>query len=313
MCSQTCRKLTALGLVALVVGLFVAAAILTGYSVDMTEFNIKESSWNSVTGLLIFIAVYLSVCLLFAFIAIIWQGKIMLAIFIIFWTICTMFTIGVGVLVLAFGSIEYDSTKSGCTSHENGVVSLFEEVDTIYEKVNDLVCSENCPCDFSNRAVYAAYISTAEEQTFWTHTAGTAKNVEECSESSLKDMWTALGEANENIKDFNQGVVYDFFRKIEQKFECTGWCKRSYLKEITFGDLSKVTRTRKFVRYLFANLNYEPVAGSNNSGCMKEAFDYIGPLCVAYGAVAIFAFGAMVAVLILAITLCCKQEEEEKK
>lgn len=312
MCSVIWRKLTAVILVLFILGLFIASVMLTSKGIEFTSFEIRSSGWNSINGFLIFIATFISIAIFLAALSFNYGGRKLKLVFLVFWATSTIATLLIGIITLAVGTITYDANQAGCTSDSHGLAGIFKQIDTIYEHANDLLCSADCPCIFLNQPTYAGYPETKEEQAFWTNiSSNSATKISKCPTVSLDSMWKALIEKDSTFNDFNRSTFYDFFDKIEAQFNCTGWCHRSYTKEVKIGTLSVTTKTRKLMRYLFTEADRLPVAPHKNHGCMKDTFEYLNPIFVAIGSLLLCMFALMVPVFVLGLSNYGKEEEDQ--
>ena len=259
MCERKCSKWTGVIILTLIVLFFIGLAILSGLSAELLYHEFAGSNWNSINGFLIFGVVFVGINLVFGYIAFISTNKVFIFIFLFFWIVSVGFSLAISVLAFVFGSIDYDNSKPGCSDSYHGVATYFEEVDNIMIAVNNSLCSDNCPCAFTNAAAYDSYPGITSEKSFWTRTNGVATNFEECSDATIFNVWADLEKQNDTFTNLDQGVFYDMFRNIEEKFKCSGWCRKSYPVVVQLSERDETVKARHIVRYLFSDLDMTPI------------------------------------------------------
>jgi hypothetical protein len=133
---------------------------------------------------------------------------------------------------LNFNIAGYADFYLGCNAKIYGILEVWKGMDSYILEVDKLLCSSLCPCNLKNIDLYNNPQSNSNISKWAiSNEAYNAINFQGC-DNEIKAM--ALKEAASNtqvfgnITDFNQNNFFKFFARIEEEFECSGWCQRSY-------------------------------------------------------------------------------------
>ena len=313
MLSLTFRKWTGFSLILIMFAFFIVAVVSLGRASNLTGEEFNDSKWNSLHGLWIFTLVFVLFNILLGTLTFFWRKPIVIILFSLLMSICAAFCIVLGILALAFCLVHYTPEEVGCTEDSHGLVDLFQQIDMVYHKANDRLCSSTCPCNLPDASKYAEIPGTEDERSFWNHVNGEAISFAECAESVRQQTWRQLESQHETFKNYNEMAFYNFFGWVEEQFQCTGWCVRSYSVEVPLGTNDTQTKTRKIIRYLFSDLNDQELPENMAHGCMKDALDWFRGVGVVLAIFLILLFVVSIFIIILALTMFCEDSKDGDK
>ena len=210
-----------------------------------------------------------------------------------------LLTMSIAIFTLIAGTIGNLDKYVGCQTPYKRIFKYWEYLDKYFIEADQLLCSEQCPCTFTDVAaklyendpttknVFKTYEYETQEISKLGKDKGTRK-IQNCPEgvlTKLKDRQEKyLDLHNNKIKKFKQDKFHKFWEYIENKFECTGFCATVYVPdpELTNNPLKQVP----MIKYLFSNVNKGPV---KNRGCMQPLLKYVSDLLISFGSLSLFA------------------------
>lgn len=316
---------TMLGLViSILVGVIsISPIFFSGFDYQQTDLIWEsEGPWNSLAAAKVSAVVVLFVSFLlglFSF-GVAPQSKGLQIIFIMFNFLSTILTFAIGVYALVASQISNNDLTQTCKANYKGMFDNFLYLDDVFQEANTLLCSDKCKCNLtdelaleefqqSGKKIYDEY-SKIEE---WINKDGVV-SVQNCSTEYETIMISATKDAifrdkigiiaGSKIKKFAT-----YWKRIEEKFNCAGWCKKYY-------------EDRSIVKYLFSDIN----RGIPKSTCMNPFKNWMVRMLKAYGGLMVIDSFFQGVVWVLAITLFGNlaadddsqrkprmNEEEEKK
>ena len=135
--------------------------------------------------------------------------------------------------------------------------------------VNSLFCGANCKCKLSNNI-----IKKEEDYIFLNNEFNKEYIFIEYGENSkFQDCENLLDEARNRYLEHPKAAKYPidtekfqkYFKKLEKRFKCTGWCKTAYKDPYTLDN-------RYIVKYLFSDIrNGLP----HHIGCMNKISSWL--------------------------------------
>jgi hypothetical protein len=210
-----------------------------------------------------------------------------------------LLTMSIAIFTLIAGTIGNLDKYVGCQTPYKRIFKYWEYLDKYFREADQLLCSDECPCTFTDVAeklykndpttqnVFKTYEYETQEISKLGKDKGTRK-IQNCPEgvlTKLKDRQEKyLDLHNNKIKKFKQDKFHKFWEYIENKFECTGFCATVYVPdpELTNNPLKQVP----MIKYLFSNVNKGPV---KNRGCMQPLLKYVSDLLISFGSLSLFA------------------------
>ena len=204
--------------------------------------------------------------------------------YIIIQMICLLFSMIIAIMGLVASNVGTMEDYIGCNSNYTGVFKYWNNIDYFLGAVDYYLCSNECPCNFSEDITKKFEANTTVKPTFDKYVkGGNNQNFSECTAETRK---TAAGlfEIKERLSgnhlhDLNVSKFGEYWEYIEDKFECTGWCSQSYTVDWIPNNPSE---TRSFYKYLFRGINNGIV---KNVGCLELILDWIRPRLRVYGCV----------------------------
>ena len=232
--------------------------------------------------------------------------------FIIFGGLSMLFSFSIAVYTLVASQIEDNSLTQSCKQDYKGMFHNFRYLDELFDKVDLHLCSYQCPCDFDNQTAVDEFTFSPKYKKAWEDLETNQefknfnnkqmkfyKRAQDCPniDSAYLAMdglfRTKVGKFNkDNFKKFSK-----YWGRIEEKFKCTGWCKRSSNND------------RPFYKYLFSDVNN----GVARNGCMNPFKNWQVKMLHAYGSLMIFVTFFQVLTWIFAINLLAVGEDSHIK
>ena len=212
-----------------------------------------------------------------------------------------LLTMSIAIFTLIAGTIGNLDKYVGCQTPYKRMFKYWEYLDKYFREADQLLCSERCPCTFTDVAaklyendpttknVFSSYNFSRVEISKLGKDKGTRK-IQNCPKdvlTTLKDNQEKYLDSHKNkIKKFKQDKFHKFWEYIENKFECTGFCATVYVPNPELTDVSISPNQVPMIKYLFSNVNKGPV---KNRGCMQPLLKYVSDLLISFGSLSLFA------------------------
>ena len=268
------KNLSALGITSIIIILICSIISLVLSSID---FNILYARWSSsyykylapcsVASTCFCVFVSLIGLLIFLF-----NINGLLTIFVVLLLLSTLASWGTAVISIMGGRIKHKHNGSlGCQTELTGVLQIFENIDIYLMYVNSLFCGANCKCKFSDDNSIKKNIFLNDEiyKEF--------KNDENKGENDIvkfQDCHNLIkDEARNRYLEHPKAAKYPidtekfqkYFKKLEKRFKCTGWCKTAYKDPYTLDN-------RYIVKYLFSDVEK---GLPHHIGCMNKISSWL--------------------------------------
>jgi hypothetical protein len=275
----------------------------------------NKGSWRHLGGLgisavsVLFVFCILSIITFILFI----EKKIILLIYCITELAASIYVLFVSIFSL-IGAQRYRNEKTDlCEEQLSGFFSHFLVLDDYFHIVDNFLCSESCECVFSNKSAYQEFstinIANPEPQIVsdqWQYMKNhviynkKGNKTRAYSFSQCSDDIQALAKsyfideiiAKNNTDVFEINNFYNYWKRIEEKFKCTGWCNNKYL--------DTNNEERIVAKYLFSNIDGGIV---KNRGCMKLLSSWLTKIINGFGSTLLCAGFFMLFPLIFSICL----------
>ena len=275
----------------------------------------NKGSWRHLGGLgisavsVLFVFCILSIITFILFI----EKKIIILIYCITELAASIYVLFVSIFSL-IGAQRYRNEKTDlCEEQLSGFFSHFLVLDDYFHIVDNFLCSESCECVFSNKSAYQEFstinIANPEPQIVsdqWQYMKNhviynkKGNKTRAYSFSQCSDDIQALAKsyfideiiAKNNTDVFEINNFYNYWKRIEEKFKCTGWCNNKYL--------DTNNEERIVAKYLFSNIDGGIV---KNRGCMKILSSWLTKIINGFGSTLLCAGFFMLFPLIFSICL----------
>ena len=268
------------------------------------EFSHIRQLFISSNTILLFSCLF-SIVLFIGFI----QCKTMQLIFLIFQSIFTLFIFISGIIIIVSGNISKNQLTKTCQKDLKGIFKHFLLLDDYFKLIDNYLCSDECPCYFNKNSTYEKFknpqlnnvslnlidsINFNKNVNLIDNNYYYEFNFNNCSEKVKEKAFIKfILHSEENRKYFeniNHEKFFKFWRKIENKFKCSGWCNTPYnnhninLDELENNDENDNNNKRYIIKYLFSDINKGIVS---NIGCMNKLTDWLPKYIYAFGSLLI--------------------------
>ena len=266
------KNLSLFGLVSIIIILLCSITSLVLCSID---FNVLYAKWSS--SYYKYLApcslastsfcVFVSLIGLFVFLL---NLNGLLLIFIILLLFSTLASWGTAVISIMEGRIKHKHHGIlGCQTELTGVLQIFENIDIYLMYVNSLFCGPKCECtlDGNNFQDYESYIFLNEELYKEIKTGnGKSMKFQSCDDSIKEEARNRYLEHPKAAKyPIDTEKFHKYYKKLEKKFKCTGWCKTAYKDPYLMNN-------RYILKYLFSDVNK---GLPHHIGCMNKISSWL--------------------------------------
>ena len=275
----------------------------------------NKGSWRHLGGLgisavsVLFVFCILSIITFILFI----EKKIIILIYCITELAASIYVLFVSIFSLIAAQRYRNEKTDLCEEQLSGFFSNFLVLDDYFHIVDNFLCSESCECVFSNKSAYQEFstinIANPEPQIVsdqWKYMKDyviynkkgdktRAYSFSQCSEdiqALAKSYFIDEIISKNNTDVFEINNFYGYWKRIEEKFKCTGWCNNKYL------DINNEERI--VAKYLFSNIDGGIV---KNRGCMKLLSSWLTKIINGFGSTLLCAGFFMLFPLIFSICL----------
>jgi hypothetical protein len=221
-----------------------------------------------------------------------------------------LYALSVGIFN-AIGGIIFDKHSNkliGCDTPLSGILKLFENIDEYMILSHSIFCSSLCKCNllFSLKDVFSGdyfYKDVYPNLEVNSTTDPSVKfNINDCPDGVLNIIQKIYNTNPNNtygihITDFDK--FHKYWKKMESRFKCTGWCRTKYINPFTLNNDT-------MIKYVFNNINDGIV---QYPGCLNRIINYIPYLVGSIGALLIVVGVLQVVSLIFASFLIGEIED----
>ena len=240
-----------------------------------------------------------------------------LIIFIILVLMSALFTFAIVIFCFIGTQTRYWNDYIGCNAKYDGLLSVWNSVDTYLYSVDSLLCSEQCTCNFNDvtTSLYASNSTTAPYYNLWVKENKTiaAKRFQDCPKIVKEQAYNEYLMANAYYNHtFRDDWFMTYYSHIEDFFKCTGFCGTTYYN-------GKTRANAKIVKYLFSDLTD---GIPEHFGCLSSIMDWVRKTLNAFASCGIFLFLVEMILFVLGCLMLCserkvvsrkpKQEEEKE-
>jgi hypothetical protein len=200
-----------------------------------------------------------------------------------------IFNFAIAVFALVAGTYGWVNTYLGCNGKFAGVMESWRGIDLYLQQVDQALCSQGCPCYFTNASGYISNTTIAPFYNEWTKSNIPPGHVafQNCS-ARIKDNAYNTAVANDVYfdpqREFQKDKFYNYMAQVENDFQCAGWCNVTYVN-------SETSNRMVMFKYMFTDINRGPPV---NLGCLDSVINWLPPYLQAFGAVTMVLAGFQV-------------------
>ena len=222
-----------------------------------------------------------------------------------------LFSLAIGIFASIGGTIYHKvDGLLGCDSEYTGVLKMWNNVDEYFKLVHSTFCSPACPCYISNyHEQFGTNIFSRkyyEQSPSWLLTTENDKHMtkyQRCPQEIKEDVLRMYNSNPNNTRTpIKADKFNDYWKGIEERFECTGWCKTKY-KNIYTG------KEETMIKYAFSDVQRGVV---RYPGCLNRLITWLVGLLAAVGACLIVAGVLQLINLVVAILMLGSPAEENE-
>lgn len=149
------------------------------------------------------------------------------------------------------GTTGYADLYLGCNAKLDGILEVWKGIDYYIIQADRLLCSPLCPCNIKDGIAYSQSEIFKHYYDSWTKSneiydavnfQGCHNNVKNLAYEETIKLNPKFNEKN----DFDANRLFDFMARVENEFNCAGWCQQSYIMDGSEKLISK---------YLFTDIN----------------------------------------------------------
>lgn len=191
--------------------------------------------------------------------------------------ISMLFSFAIGIFATVGAAMKGKVNKAiGCDEESTGLLTIWDNIDEYFILAHSLVCSPLCPCTmtyetaakFNEHRFAHSYLDTMVENADYFRTSDKKSkfNIDYCDRSAQHQIFK-MYESNPNntMTDLNYRKFKKYFKKIEENFECSGWCTTSYTNAFTL-------KKQKMYKYIFSDINKGVV---KYPGCLNRVLYFV--------------------------------------
>lgn len=189
--------------------------------------------------------------------------------------ITMIFSYAIGIFAIVAAAMKGKITKAiGCDTKSTGLLNLWTGIDDYFKLAHSLVCSPMCPCPLSsslkeeyesNRFAYS-FLDQINSEYDVTNTSYNEFNIENCPNNAqllIQNMYN--NNPNTTMKNIDFSKFNKYFKRVEKRFECSGWCTTSYTNIFNL-------KKQKMYKYVFSDFNK---GVPNYPGCLMRILSFL--------------------------------------
>ena len=165
-----------------------------------------------------------------------------------------------------------------CDSKLEGILEMWDNIDRYLQFADSLHCSTQCPCYMtdSTRKKFETDSKAQVMYNIWeVYTKNYGDNgrdktyefsLDDCPQEIKDEIVTRYIENKSSLgKWIKPDIFAKYWSKIEEKFDCSGWCETTYIDKYSMQE-------KTMYKYIFSDINRGVVT---NLGCLHQIVDWI--------------------------------------
>ena len=225
------------------------------------------------------------------------ECKTLQKIFCIYQILDIIYVLFVCIFSIICADIKEDIETKNCYKDLKGFFSHFLILDEYFQKIDSTLCSNDCQCVISDSNFYKILYYEGISNIYFNKETND-KNIirfQQCNQSiqeNINKYFTENSNVKDNFKDIKIDKFYKYWKNVEEKFKCIGWCNLYY------EDSNNKNRTMK--KYLFSDINN----GIVDNSCMIQLTHWISKWIKIFGIILFVSWFLMVLSYIFGFMLC---------
>lgn len=285
-------------------------------NMDWTNYGFGALGASELSSILL-VFVVIIIC----FIAVATLNSCLLIVSLILLLLSFLFTLAMAIFIFIGTQVRYWNEYVGCDTNYEGLYRAWSSVDVYIQAVDEIFCSDRCPCYFNRTTHYKFLQNTtiAPYLTQWTFSNNSDSPIrfQDCEKQAVADAYNRYLMRNSYYNHtLNPKKFHKYYSHVESFFKCTGFCGTTYFNRET-GTNGKVAK------YLFSDVTK---GVPDYIGCLEPMLKWLQRTMNAYGALCLVLFVLQLILFIIVIMLLMyaiggetekeeareKTEEEEK-
>jgi len=270
---------------------------LASIDYQLSSPNFSNLKWSALSAVQIACIIYVLVLALIGFLLFCCPGTCFAVIYAIILFISFLFVAAIGILALIASQTGWLDTNFGCSASYTVVLDVWNGVDAYLNEVDQGLCSNGCSCLITNSTGYTSNSTIKTEYDRWDKSTTVGAIAFPNCTSQLRD--SALSQARtdptfSSVSNFNDTAFASYMAILENKFQCTGFCKTNYKN-------ANYNANVDMVKYLFTDINRGPPL---NTGCLTQFINWVPNYLKVWGSLAIAIAGLQLILFIVTICIC---------
>ena len=291
----------------------VAALVLGSINYRTLHATWSESPWKELPPLELSVTIVLIVVSIIGLITFgaCYTSKGVITVYIIICLLSLLFSWAIGIFA-AIGATVYHKVDNvlGCDTKLTGILSMWKDIDIYLQYADSLHCSSSCPCYMHQSTIdeFKGNYFTYKLFPLWNvipDSSGNEFTIAQCSDYVQQEILNRYIEKADTINTwFKPETFRKYWKRIEEKFDCTGWCKTNYIDPYTF-------EQKRMFKYVFRDINDGVV---KYPGCLHRIVSWLpGMLGGFAGCLLVSAFCQTLTFIFALMLMCMGQPQHVGK
>ena len=305
-------RLVGLVITALTCGIGIATIVLSCIELRTVYATWSDGPYKNLGPTQITAAVLITFASLFGFITFS-RGKHPICcdfIYIVFILIGSLFCFGIGMFAAIAAAMKGRvRIISGCQPEVTGLLNIWKGVDEFFMIANSVFCSPVCPCTITSKTKeeFLNHRFASEELANMKYTVSEGDYVtslNDCGEKTVNEVMRLYAQnPNNTLRNVDYNKFFKYWKKIEKKFDCSGWCETSYVNMFTL-------KKQRMTKYVFSDINR---GVPKYPGCLNRVLKFLYVYTSIIASFLLFIGFLGIIGLILAFTYMGMRQQADKK
>ena len=311
--SSSLPKLIGLSTVVIFFIFGVVSLVISGVDFQILHTKWAEGPWTDLApvSFACTIHVVLSSLIGFGIFTVCYTQKILILVYAIVILLSLLFSWAIGIFASIGGTIYHKIDGIiGCNTELTGVLEMWKNVDIYLMYADSLLCSDFCSCPFNKdvRSEFQEnYFAKSSFDNWETYELEQWKNEDNefiektptfnfrnCSKPvQLEAHRRYIEHPNSTEHWIDPEKFASYWKTLENRFNCTGWCKTKYTDPYT-------SQEKRMYKFIFSNINQGVVA---YPGCLHRITNWLPSLLGTIGGCLIVCAFAQTISFIMALKL----------